>query len=44
LHDGRVIYISPYYKGSERNNPDVQPKIRYNQFIDEKPKKDIAEF
>lgn len=41
LQDGRVIYIAPYYKGTERNNPDVQPKTRYNRFVDEKINSDI---
>ena len=44
LRDGRVIYIAPYYKGSERNNPDVQPKTRYNRFVDEKINSDIERF
>ena len=41
LKDGRVIYIAPYYKGTERNNPDVLPKIRYNEFVEDKIQEDI---
>lgn len=41
LRDGRVIYIAPYYKGTERNNPDVLPKTRYNRFVDDKIQEDI---
>ena len=44
LRDGRVIYIAPYYKGPERNNPDVQAKTRYNRFVDEKIESDAEEF
>lgn len=41
LRGGRVIYIAPYYKGSERDNPDVQPKTRHNHFVDEKINSDV---
>lgn len=41
LRDGRVIYIDPYYKGTERNNPDILPKTRYNRFVDDKIQEDI---
>ena len=35
LKYGRFIYIAPYYKGTERNNPDVMLKKRHNQFLEE---------
>lgn len=40
LSDGRIIYVRPYLKGKERNNPEMLNEKEY-KFIEEKIESDI---